>query len=1055
MSDHLDVDILRPPGSRQLAGPMPALDSERKHVTILFADVKGSLELLADRDPEEASRLLDAVLTLMMDAVHRYGGTVNHALGDGIMAIFGAPVAHEDHALRACHAALGMQAAIARHAAETGRDVGVRIGINSGEVVVRSISSDLFIDYSAVGRTTHLAGRMEQMAAPGAILLTGSTLRLAEGGVEVQALGPSPVKGLAEPVEIYSLLGVGRRTRLGGESRRGLTPFAGRREEMQALERTVALAAAGCGQIVGVVGQPGVGKSRLVLEFVGSARLDGWLVLQGSAAPYGVGFAHRPVIELLRDYYRILPGDDAVATRDKVLAPSRHPGAPGDVAPILALLDAGMADPAWDRLDSDQRRRRTIEALCDLLVSRTKVQPVCLVIEDLHWADQETQALLDSIAARLPAIPLLFLATYRPEYQHRWRKRRFYTELRVDPLPPPEAHTVLSAILGDGPDLAPLKAGLVERTGGNPFFLEESVRHLEESGIVVGERGAYRVAGEAPAAATPETVHAVLQARIDRLSREDKRLLQAAATIGRVVPHALLQAIADLPEAALRRGLARLQAAEFLHEVRSVPDAEYAFGHALMADVACASLLRDRRRALDARIVAALEADGVARRAEHLDRLAHHAVRGEVWDRAFAYCREAGALAFGRSAHRTAAACFEQALAALERCPGLTGWVQHAIDLRLELRYALSPLGEYQKMVEHLTEAARLATGAGDDRRLGLVSAFLTNLFTVRGEFARAVEHGARALSIAEAQGDRVLAVVANAFLVLTHYGRGDYRRAVDLAEVTLGLLEGESARERFGMTLYPAVYARAVMAWSLAELGEFSRALDAGEEGVRLGESLDHPQSLVFALLGVGYVMVRRGEHAGAIGVLERAREVCRATDLPEKLIELAMPLATAYARSGRAPEAIALLDTAVAMAIRLQHRYGFVLRSGGLGEAYLCAGRAAEAMPLAQAWVGLTRAIEARGSHAWALRLSAEVAMHLDPAPLEQARAALDEALAVARELGMRPLEGRCHFLLGLLDRRLGLPAEAEAALTRGRAIFRELGMAEDLRGTGAVAP
>ena len=1055
MPDHPDVDTLRPAGARQLARPVPALDSERKHVTILFADVKGSLELLADRDPEEASRLLDAVLALMMGAVHRYGGTVNHALGDGIMALFGAPVAHEDHAVRACYAALQIQDAIRRHACATGMDVSARVGLNSGEVVVRSISSDLFIDYSAVGLPTHLAGRMEQMARPGTILLTGDTLRLAEGHIAVEALGPAQVKGLTEPIETYQLVGVGpRRTRLGVAAVRGLTPFVGRQEEMQALERARELSATGRGQIVAVAGQPGVGKSRLVLEFVRSPRLAGWLVLHGSAASYDVGFAHLPVIELLRDYFRVLPGDDAATIRDKVVAPSRHPAGPGDLAPILALLDAGVPDAAWDRLDSDQRRRRTIEALRDLLVSRTQAQPVCLVIEDLHWADPETQALLDGVAAGLPAVPLLFLVTYRPEYQHRWRKWRFYTELRIDPLPRDEAHEILSSILGDGPDLAPLKARLIERTEGNPFFLEESVRHLEESGIVIGERGAYQLAADPQPASTPETVHSVLQARIDRLSREDKRLLQAAATIGRVVPHALLEAIADLPGKALRRGLGRLQAAEFLHEVRTLPDVEYAFGHALMAEVACASLLRERRRALDARIVSALEGAGPGLRVEHLDRLAHHALRGEVWGKAFVYCREAGARAFARSAHRTAATCFEQALAALERSPEVPGMVQHAIDLRLELRYALGPLGEYQKMVEHLREAERLAVGAGDERRLGLVSAFLTNLYTLRGEFEPAIEHGERALRIARTQDDHALTVVANAFLGLAHYGRGDYRRAVDIARLTVSLLEGAAGRERFGMALYPAVYSRAVMAWSLSELGEFPRALAVGGEGVRLAESLDHPQSLVFALIGVGNVHVRRGEFDQTIEVLERAREICRATDLPEKLLELAMPLATAYNRSGRAPEAIALLEGAVAVAIRLQHRYGFVLKSGGLGEAYLCDGRLTDALPLAQVFVELTRAVKARGTYAWALRLRAEIAVHLDPPEVEAARAALDEALGLARELGMRPLEGRCHLLLGQLHRRLGAHGAAEAALTVARTIFRELGMAEWLRRAEAVA-
>src|SRR5215831_18119271 len=477
-----------------------ALEGERKQVTVLFADLKGSMELLADRDPEEARQLLDPVLERMMAAVHRYEGTVNQVMGDGIMALFGAPIAHEDHALRACYAALAMQDAIRRYSDEVRRvhgiEVQIRVGLNSGEVVVRAIGNDLHMDYSAIGQTTHLAARMEQLAPPGSIRLTADTLRLAEGWVQVTPLGPVPVKGLPEPVEVCELVGAGpARTRLQAFAARGLTPFVGRQAELTALHEALAQAQAEHGQVVAVIGEPGVGKTRLFHEFIQESRTQGWLLLESRSASYGKATPYLPVIDLLKTYFQIEDRDDGRRTREKLtgrlltLDPTLRPILPA----FLALLEVPVEDPAWQALDPAQRRQRTLDALKLLLLRESQVQPLLLGFENLHWIDAETQALLDGLVESLPTARLLLLVNYRPEYQHGWGAKTYYTQLRLDPLPSASADEFLHALLGDAPSLTLLTPLLIARTEGNPFFLEESVRTLVETSVLLGTRGASRL----------------------------------------------------------------------------------------------------------------------------------------------------------------------------------------------------------------------------------------------------------------------------------------------------------------------------------------------------------------------------------------------------------------------------------------------------------------------------------------------------------------------------------------------------------------------------------
>ena len=703
-----------------------ALEGERKQVTVLFADLKGSMELLANRDPEEARHLLDPVLTCMVEAVHRYDGTVNQVMGDGIMALFGAPLAHEDHALRACYAALAMQAAVRRLSDEARRGhavvASIRVGLNSGEVVVRAIGNDLRVDYTAVGQTTHLAARMEQLAVPGTILFTAETLRLVQGFVDFKPLGPTAVKGFPEPMEIFQLIGAGPiRSRLQAAAARGLSPLVGRQTELQVLETARERAASGRGQIVGVVGEPGVGKSRLYWEFTHSGPLASWRILSTGSASYGKATAYLPLINLLRDYFGLDERATAESHRERLTAGLEALGEvfPSAIPAILTLLDVPAEDESWQKLDPERRRQATLDAVKRLLLRESQAQPLLLLIEDLHWIDSETQTLLDSLVDSLPTARLLLLVNYRPEYQHGWGGRTYYTQIRLDPLPAPSAETLLRTLLGEAAAFPPFMRLLIERTEGNPFFIEETARSLLEIGVVTGVRGAYRLVKPVAGLEVPATVQAVLAARIDRLPPDEKHLLQSAAVIGKDVPLALLEVIAGEPDE-LHRWLAHLRAAEFLYETRLFPDPEYTFKHALTLEVAYGSLLRERRRALHVQVLDVLERLYAHRLAEKVELLAHHAVRGEAWDRAARYLYQAGEKAMAQARAWAPQSFFQSTVDALDHV-GDVADLTLKLDALLELWATKITTSQIEGLPEVGEKAEALARALDDGSRLAKV----------------------------------------------------------------------------------------------------------------------------------------------------------------------------------------------------------------------------------------------------------------------------------------------------------------------------------------------
>ncbi|MBI2469054.1 MAG: AAA family ATPase [Candidatus Rokubacteria bacterium] len=729
--------------------------------------------------------------------------------------------------------------------------------------------------------------------------MTAEVLRLAEGYVGVKPLGPMPVKGLSEPVDVYEITGAGPvRTRLQATAARGLTRFVGRHAETESLRLALEKARGGHGQVVALVGEPGVGKSRLFWEFTHSHRTQGWLIVESGSVSYGKASAYLPVTDLLRAYFQIEARDDARKIREKVtgkvvsLDRALEPSLP----PLLGLLDVPVEESEWQRLEPSQRRQRTLDGVKRLLLRESQVQPLIIVFEDLHWIDSETQALLDSLVESLPTARSLLLVNYRPEYQHGWGGKTYYQQLQIDPLPPESAAELLDPLLGRDAALAPLKRLLIERTEGNPLFLEESVRTLVETRALVGERGAYRPAKPVEGIQVPATVQAVLAARIDRLPPEEKRLLQCAAVIGHEVPFVLLQAIAEESEEPLRRGLTHLQAAEFLYETSLFPELEYSFKHALTLEVAYQSLLRERRRALHERVLGALEARLASGGSEKIELLAHHALRSEVWDRAARYLYRAGEKALAQARYSAGTEYYKAAVEALDRL-GAAADLTLKLDAYLELwatRISTSQLADLPELAE---KAEALARALDDGPRLAQVQVrqaqAVAYIGVIPGTLESAIEKARAAFEHADPHDLRTRSY---AQFIVGHACRelGRVAEAVREFEAGLGLFDQVDQYGQEPSLVFPIHVS--LSAWrseAYATLGDFQQAFASAREALRIATSIHHPNSLAVANAYLGRVHLLRGELETAVPLLDRALALAREHDLFQATIRASSYLA------------------------------------------------------------------------------------------------------------------------------------------------------------------
>ena len=1027
-----------------------SLIGERKQVTVLYSDVKGSTNLISAQDAETADALLHPIVKIMINAVHRYEGTVTRVAGDGIMALFGAPIAHEDHAVRACFAALTMQRAVREHNVELRREHGIsiqiRIGLNSGEAVVRSIGNDLFMEYTAMGKTAHLAARMEQLADPGSIFLSDVTHRLAEGFIDVRELGKVPVKGFEDPVDVYELISAyATRRRFQAAALKGLTTFVGRRNEFDTLERAFARALQGHGQMVAVVGEAAVGKSRLFYEFTHSPRTTDWLVLEGGSSSFGKATPFLPVVDLLKSYFNIETADDdrtvqekvsgKILTLDKSLAP---------FIPVFnSLFDVPIDDPQWEAMDASERRLKTLNACKLLLVNESLKNPLILVFEDLHWIDSKTQAFFDSFVDILPTTRILLLVNYRPEYRHSWGGRPFYTQIYLESLSARSARELLDITLGTSPNLSSLKELLIEQTEGNPFFIEESVRTLVETETLLGKPGNYNLAKVIDAIEIPATVQAVLAARIDRLPAKEKLTLQTASVIGETFLLSLLASISEQTEEELHSVVDQLQALEFVYETALFPEHEYTFKHGLTYQVAYSSLLRERRRLLHSQILQTLETKYGEPRGEDVNRFAYHAFEGKIWPKALVYLRSAGTKAAIRSAYREAVVFFERALMALKHLPEDRETLSQALDIQFELRTSLFPLGKHKEVLKCLQTAGELSEGLKDPLRQAWVSIYKCHYFWIVGQSAKAYGQGHSAVSVAASSSNFPLNVTINYYLGLACLSVGKYTEAIKCFRDNAESLKDDAIRERYGVAGYPAAMSASYMAWALSECGRFSEGLRFGQNGVLLAKEINHAWTLATASWGLASLYINRRDSHAAINLLEQALPLAKEWYLDALTPGIQGSLGFAYAISGRLEEGLQMLKEAV-KDIEASGRLAFhTLFNVYLGEVLLRTSDYDEAEVIADKALNLARERGEKSFEAMALHLMADLCAHRSSANKQRVERLYSESIALARKLNMRPLVARCILGLGDLLRQLKNTDQSREKYLIALSDFRDMQM------------
>jgi DNA-binding NtrC family response regulator/tetratricopeptide (TPR) repeat protein len=999
-----------------VAAPTAALRWERRRVTLVRATLIGS----AEPDVQlETSRAIEA----LVEKTRSFGGRVEGRSPTGLVAAFGIE-ATEDAPSRAAHAAMAMQRAIERARHEGARVPAITIGIHADQILVGLGAGAAELDVEAKQKALAVLAALAEHGEAGAILVSEAVAPFLERRFELLEFGGGAL---------------GRLFALAGRERTGLglgghlTTFVGRHRELELLWSRLESAIRGQGQIVGISGEAGIGKSRLVYEFRQSLAGKPVVYLEGQCVSYGTATPYLPVLDVLKAGCGITDADAAETVRERVDAALREVGMDSEEAGpyLLHLLEIEDGAQRLRSLEPDAIKARIFETLRHMWLSRSRQHPLVLVLEDFHWIDTTSEDFFSSLAEILAGSAIFLVCTYRSGYRPPWIEKSYATQVALQPLAPDDSLRVLRSVLGTERLSDALADRIVTRAEGNPLFLEELARTVRER------------ANESPTPAVPDTIQEVIRGRIDRLALDDRRLLEIAAVVGRDVSFSIVQSVAGMPDEALQAAFKRLKSADFLYETSPGPESEYTFKHALTYEVAYGSFPDDTRRALHAKIAEAIERRYADRLAEHVERLAHHAFRAEEWGKAFAYLRQAGAKAALRSSHREAVACFEQALAALEHLPKSREALEHSIDLRFDLKTSLTPLGEHERILGYLRVAGTLAKTVGDQLRLGRVAAYESDYFRLIGDAQRAIESGERALVIAKERRDSHLEVMANTYLGLVHFNQGAYRRAANFLESNVVFLTGDLSRERFEMAQLPSVHSRTWLVSCLAELGEFAVAIAHAREGMRIAESVSHPLTLIVAYFGVGQLYLKKGEIANAVPALERALEVISTWNIHLWFPNVAAALGSAYILSGRLGEALALLEQAAERSASMGRIGAHAVRLVALGEAYLQTGRRRDARDVASRALTLCRDHGERGDEAWVFRLIGEIASTMDPPEREEAEIAYREAQSIAESLGMRPLVARCRLGLGGLYRRLGERQHAESHLTTAADLLRQMEM------------
>ncbi len=1028
-----------------------SIEGERKLVTVMFADVAGSTAMFENLDPEDIHQIMDGCFRILMDEIHRYEGTVNQFRGDGVMALFGAPLAHEGHAQRACLAALGIQRVMKDYRQEMKARFAIefkmRIGLDTGLVVVGSIGDDLRMDYTADGDTANLASRMEGLAKPDTILVSGNTYKLIGEYFEFEPLGQVQLKGKKGPQEAYILLRPGEvGTRIAASAAKGMTRFVGRERELDAVKEAFEKVQSGQGQVVGIVGEAGVGKSRLLFELRQALPQRGLTYLEGHCLHYGGSMPYLPILDVFRSFVGIKEGERESVIRKKMK--QRILGLDQNLRNVLPpfqeLLSLKVYDQEYAQLEPKQKREKTFEAIRDLLVRGSQEQPIVLAVEDLHWIDKTSEEFLDYMIGWLPNTRILLILLYRPEYTHGWGSKSYYSKIGVHQLSAGTSAELLRAILEGGKVAPELRELILGRAAGNPFFMEELTQSLLENGSILKQGDRYVLSAKPSNIRVPDTVQGIIAARMDRLEEGLKRIMQIASVIGREFAFRILHAITDKQED-LKANLILLQGLEFIYEKRLFPELEYIFRHALTQEVAYDSLLVKRRKEIHERIARAIEGLYAERLEEFYEMLAYHYSKSENVSKACQYLKLSGDKARGNFSTSEGFSFYREAANLLRNQPETSDNIRDRLEILQAMARQILVLGHLEGSLEILREGESLAQDLGDRKALAHFQTSIGIYYIISGsDPKKGRRYIKRSLGESELSGEFEIVIPVSMDLIYSYFAEGKLLTVCQVAPKVIDLIEKtHTEREQFGRLDNVYSVMNGLWGMSLGEIGNFAEGERLLEKGLSFAHEIDNLLSLALVEMGYGRFCFTKGDAESQVNHFRSAIEALEKN-------QFRILLGPAWAWSGRGYSFLGQTDTALQCAekgLKMHTDLGAPFMLGSihltLGEIHLQLGDLEKALIHVEQAVDLSqknneRMFEAESRITWGRVIAAR-----DKTKFDEAQERILEGTSILEELEIRPLYAVGLFHLGELYANAGQRDAAVESLKKAEEMFQEMGM------------
>ncbi len=986
------------------------IEGERKLVTVLFSDVANFTNLSTKLDPEQVHQIMDGCFSILMDEIHKYEGTINQFTGDGVMALFGAPLAHEDHANRACHAALLIEKAMNRYSEKVHKEYGVafkmRIGLNSGPVIVGAIGDNLRMDYTAVGETTNLAARMESLAQPGSVLVSENTHHLAKDYFIFSPPGKFVTKGKEEPQIAYTLIGIGAAaSRLEAAAARGLTSFVGRQASMTALLETYQKVISGKGQVVGIVGEAGVGKSRLLFEFRHGLPQGQFNYLEGRCIHYGSAVPYLPIIDVLKSFFQVREGEVEIDFRKRM--EEQITGLDAKLRWVLPmiqdLLSLKVEDESFHRLEPKQRRDNIFEALRDLIAIGSQQKSLVLAIEDLHWIDKTSEEFLDYLIGSLANVKVLLILVHRPEYTHRWGSKSYFNWIGLDQLTMESSAQLVKNVLEGVPTAPELNNLILNQAAGNPLFMEELTNCLLQNGSIQIKDNQYVLARLPSELQVPDTIQGIIAARIDRLEDNLKRIMQVASVIGREFAFKILEAINGIRQD-LKSQLLNLQGLELIYEKRLFPELEYVFKHALIQEVTYSTLLLSRRKEIHKKISSAIESLYPENLEEFYEVLAYHYSKGDDIEKACRYLKLSGLKAAKSYAPLEAYGYYKKAVEMLSSLPESETNKKELIDLILLMRIPLEVLGYREDCIEYLYRCEKWAKEAGDVKRLGSLYSFFGSYYTYTGDIHMALKYTEAAFEAALKAQDLDLIVPLGYSLNSTYLATGRFRSIIMKAPQIIQLIERyKKEADFFGLLSNPYSMLCSLYGLALGYTGRFDEGKPYMEKGLGKALELNDDVGILWGNANYGLFESIKGDWASAKVFFEKGLKGAE----------------------------------------KLNFQWGLAMLLSGTAWCWIFLGDLEKAKLYADkgVQVGLASGVE------WLLSLFHYVAgtVYLDLGDLETAQKTMDEALRLSIKNNENDVEGLIYLTLGRIKgmREPQQTEQVEKCFQKGMSILSDLGM------------